>query len=120
MAQAGDGKARSEKRKREFRYSRRVTDHERQTFEDRAKAVGFGSGQEYLAAFISGEIGRGVKMQGIQTLGQLGKIGSNINQIAHAINSGKAETVSPSDVQVIRDAISAIEHVGSEIRELLK
>lgn len=122
MVVAGDGKYRSNKRKTTHQLSKRVTYDQFSDFEDRAEEAGFPDYQSYLTAFILGkvEIDTAQKRDIVRSLGHLGKIGSNLNQIAAAVNSGKLNSLEPDQIKTIDEILDAIEELGEEIREALK
>lgn len=122
MAKAGDGKPRSDKRRAEHRLSKRVTIHEFEEFEIRAAESGFSNGQEYLSAFIAGDIrlDAAIRKDTIRVLGELGKIGSNINQIAKAVNQGRIKSLDTHAVRALDETRTLIELLGQEIREALQ
>lgn len=122
MARAGDGKARSDRRLATARLSKRVTPAQLADFERRAREAGFKSGQEYLSAFVVGAVQMTVEHRkiGIKALGELGKIGSNINQIAKACNEGRVKHIDPVTAQELSDATIMIEKLGQEIRDSLR
>jgi mobilization protein NikA len=121
MARAGDGGERSSKRKRKHILSKRVDDGELAAFKSRAREAGFDDHRAYLSALILGA--EGFEQQDrtalIRALGELGKHGSNLNQIAHGINAGKVSALSASDIDLIRSARASVEDVASQIKEIL-
>lgn len=121
MAKAGDGKWRSDARKRNLRLQKRVDQAEMDAFTARALNAGFPDANEYLSAFVRGavEIDRRERHDMIRILGELGKHGSNLNQLAHAINAGKVSSLSPDDVTKIEAARSAVEKVSEMLREVI-
>lgn len=119
MARAGDGKPRSSKRRSNCVLRKRVTEAQRQEFAERAIRAGYGTAQEYLSAFITGDVGADVRQDMRLSLGHLGKIGSNVNQIAHSLNAG--ESVSAKLILAeINQTNAALERLASEIRAALK
>lgn len=122
MARAGDGKPRSEKRRATHRISKRVTETEWNAFQSRARAEGFESGQEFLNALILGETEvRNIQRRDLTViLGHIGKLGSNINQIARHLNSGKINKVRLEDMKLIADIPGQLDSFGRAIREMLK
>lgn len=122
MVKAGDGEWRSSKRKRENTLQKRVSDDELHAFKERAQKAGFKDHREYLTALIFGEEGfeRADRKSLIQALGELGKHGSNLNQIARALNIRNSKTLSKSDMQSIEDARAAVADVAAEIKEILE
>ena len=122
MARAGDGKPRSEKRRATHRISKRVTETEWNAFQSRARAEGFESGQEFLNALILGDTEvRNIQRRDLTViLGHIGKLGSNINQIARRLNSGKINKISVDDMNIITEIPSQLESFGRAIRDTLK
>lgn len=122
MAKAGDGKERSKKRRTTHQLYKRVTSDELEAFKRRSLDAGFASHQDYLTALISGEkdFERQVRQDLIKILGELGKNGSNLNQIAHAVNSGRLTALSADDLRKINEASAAVQDLGAQIREALK
>jgi len=55
----------------------------------------------------------------IRALGELGKHGSNLNQIAHSINVGKISALSATDIETIKSARASVEDVAAQIKGLL-
>lgn len=122
MATAGDGKERSSKRARQNILQKRLNDAELVSFKKRAAEAGFPDHRDYLAALIFGEAGfdRRERLDVIKVLGELGKHGSNLNQIAHAINSGKITALSDDDLRMIEDARTAVDDAAAMLKEALK
>ena len=122
MARAGDGKPRSNRRRTPHQLSKRVTAETLASFTERADSAGFADHQAYLTAFILGEVepDLAAKKDIVRSLGQLGKIGSNLNQMARAINAGRLRDLDPEDLQTIHDTRAAVEKIGAEIRAALK
>lgn len=116
MARAGDGKVRSDKRQADQRLTKRLTLTERADFEDRALMAGFSSGQAYLSAFILGQTGQEIRLQQIKALGHLGKVGSNLNQVAKRLNRSAAPELVWADLQLIAEVLEAVHALGAEIR----
>lgn len=121
MVKARDGKPRSERRQREHRLSKRMTREELQEFQIRAAESGFERHQDYLTAFVRGDIRlrAASRNDAIKALGLLGKIGSNINQIAKAANEGRIKHLDTRAADTLADAIRQIERIGRDIREAL-
>nr|WP_145111001.1 plasmid mobilization relaxosome protein MobC [Cereibacter sediminicola] len=99
----------------------RVTEEELLRFEARALAAGYGSANTYLSAFVRGDgqdhwIDR---KDAARILAALAKIGTNVNQIAHRFNAGRAWALAPEDRGIIDDAIKACEQVQRAIRSHL-
>lgn len=122
MARAGDGKVRSETRRASCRLSKRVTAGEFKAFKDRARKSGFQNAQEFLSAFVLGntEQANFKKRDMTLVLGHLGKIGSNMNQIARHLNSGKLKDVGDAERAALKASIAAIDNLGTALREKLK
>jgi hypothetical protein len=122
MAQAGDGKIRSERRRATHRLSKRVTQEEFQEFHIRSAEAGFEDAQDYLSAFIAGDIRlrAASRKDAIKALGELGKIGSNINQLAKAGNEGRIPHLDDRAAVALENATLLIEQLGEKIREALK
>jgi hypothetical protein len=91
MARAGDRKPRSNQRRRNIVLSMRVSEEELADFDDTARKNGFDDHKEYLVAFIRGRAHLRYKQNTElrEFVWQLSKIGTNINQIARAVNKGK-------------------------------
>ena len=121
MAKTGDGKKRSSQRRRQHTLQKRLNGRELASFIKRARDAGFDDHRDYLSALIAGKEGfeRQDRTALIRALGELGKHGSNLNQIAHAINSGRVSTLSIADRQVIESAGASVEEVASQIKEIL-
>lgn len=122
MAEAGDGKDRSNKRRRHHLLQKRVDDHELALFIERAHDAGFSNHQEYLGALINGDadFDRRERHDLVKILGELGKHGSNLNQISHGINSGRVTNLSPDDMKMIEEARKAVSDVAQELRGVLE
>ena len=122
MAKAGDGRDRSSKRQRNNILQKRVSDPELAVFVDRAHEAGFADHREYLSVLILGEalIQRTERSAMIRALGELGKHGSNLNQIARALNEDRAKSISVEDMKSIKDARAAVDDIASQIKEALK
>lgn len=122
MAKAGDGKLRSDQRRTDVRLSRRITTAPASALEVRASKSGFTSGKAYLDAFVLGDasIEAKVRKDAIRALGGLGKMGSNLNQIARRLNSENTAVLDSEDMKVIAAALVAVEAIGAEIRDALK
>ncbi|WP_139257489.1 plasmid mobilization relaxosome protein MobC [Natronohydrobacter thiooxidans] len=118
MARAGDGKKRSDSRKRHNLLQKRVNDAELAGFIARARKAGFQDHREYHDALISGDVGfdRRQRCDLLRILGELGKQGSNLNQLAHAVNSGRITALSADDLRVIHEARTAVENAAAQIR----
>jgi hypothetical protein len=122
MAKAGDGKPRSEMRRATHRLSKRLTDEELSMFQKRAVEAGFALCQDYLSSFISGDtrLQAANRKHMIKLLGELGKLGSNVNQIARALNQGRTNCLNSAALQTLEATRSLIEQLGKEIREALQ
>lgn len=124
MAQAGDGKKRSDKRRAHVRLTKRLTLKEAVDFEKQALAAGFRNGQEYLSAFMRGETTAAPTRKDMGSLiGHLGKVGGNLNQIARKLNEGRSPLVAKEVegvLEVINTTHAAVRVVGSGIRDALK
>lgn len=121
MARAGDGKPRSEKRKREHLVQKRVNDEELSRFIERAHVAGFEHHNDFLSAFILGdvEIERRERRELTKILGELGKQGSNLNQLLTAVHSGQISTLSDDELQAVRDTQAEIKAAGDLLRSIL-
>lgn len=122
MAKAGDGKERSGRRRRHHILQKRVDDDELARFIERSHDAGFTDHRDYLAALIAGDEGfdRRERLDLIRILGELGKQGSNLNQIAHGINAGRVTGITPDDIKKIEAAKMAVEGLGDQIRRVLQ
>lgn len=122
MAKAGDGKERSDKRKRGNILQKRVSDGELAEFIERGHDAGFSDHRDYHAALICGDVGfdRRERRDMIRILGELGKHGSNLNQIAHSINSGRVTNLSDDDLKMIQATRDAIDDTAAMLKEALK
>ncbi|AXQ95756.1 MobC family plasmid mobilization relaxosome protein [Cereibacter azotoformans] len=121
MARAGDGKTRSDKRRADRRLSKRVTEEEFLRFEARARAAGYESANAYLSAFVrsDGQDHWIDRKDAARILVALAKIGTNVNQIAHRFNAGRAWALALEDRRIIDDAIKVCEQVMRAIRSHL-
>lgn len=121
MARAGDGKSRSSSRRRHNLLQKRVGDEELDGFVARAHAAGFQDHRDYHAALISGDAGfeRRERHDLLRILGELGKQGSNLNQLAYAVNAGRLTAFTADDLRVIEEARIAVEAASAQIRSLL-
>ncbi len=122
MAKAGDGKPRSNKRRASHQLFKRVSADELDAFKKRAGDAGFKNHRDYLSAFVLSGSGldRDIRRTLIAGIGQLGKIGSNVNQIAKAINEGRVKRLNGDDLRVLNEAHEAVEAAAAEVREVLK
>ena len=121
MARAGDGKQRSNRRRRNNLLQQRLDDEELDRFIARALAAGYQDHRAYHAAFIYGqaEIDRRERHDLLRIHGELGKQGSNLNQLAYAVNAGRLTAVSADDRRVIDQTRIAVETATALIRALL-
>lgn len=121
MARAGDGKQRSSRRRKNNLLQKRLNDQELAEFIARAREAGFQDHRDYHAAFVfgEGELDRRERHDLLRIKGELGKQGSNLNQLAYAVNAGRLTILSADDLRVIQDALAAVEQASAEIRTLL-
>lgn len=121
MARAGDGKQRSNRRRRNNLLQQRVDDDELDRFISRARKAGYEDHRAFHAALISGDAGfdRRERHDLLRIKGELGKEGSNLNQIAHAVNTGRIAALTADDLRVIDQARIAVEAATALIRTLL-
>jgi hypothetical protein len=121
MARAGDRKARSNRRRRHNLLQKRVDDEELGQFVARARAAGFHDHRDFHAALIFGDAGfdRRERHDLLRIQGELGKQGSNLNQLAYAVNSGRIMAFTADDLRVIDEARIAVEAATALIRTLL-
>lgn len=121
MARAGDGTQRSNRRRRQNTLQKRVDDEELDRFIARAHAAGFQDHRDFHAALISGEVefDRRERHDLLRILGELGKQGSNLNQITYAVNAGRLTALTANDLRVIDETRAAVEAVAAQIRSLL-
>lgn len=122
MAKAGDGKPRSNKRRTPFRLTKRVTQEDLDAFKRRAAAAGFDSAQNYLSAFVLGDIQLRVakRQDATRAIGQLGAIGNNINQLARAANEGRIHSLDAQAGETLDQMRREIESLGRKIREAVQ
>ncbi|MCL3883894.1 hypothetical protein [Marivita sp. GX14005] len=121
MARAGDGAPRSNRRRRNNLLQKRVNDEELDRFIARAREAGFHDHRDYHGALISGEAGfdRRERHDLLRILGELGKHGSNLNQLAYAVNAGRLTALSADDLRGIHEARIAVEKAAAQIRAQL-
>jgi hypothetical protein len=121
MARASDGKPRSNRRKRQNLLQKRVDDGELADFIKRARKAGYEDHRDFLGALISGEAGfdRRERHDFLRIFGELGKQGSNLNQLAYAVNAGRLIAFTADDRRVIDQARIAVEKAAAQIRALL-
>jgi hypothetical protein len=107
MVKPGDAVPRSDNRQRRRQITVRVTDHERETLARRAEQHGYDAVGEYLRdAGIGGH--RTMKRDIGRAIGHLGKIGSNLNQIARVANT--TGEIDPDEARtVLADVDEAVE-----------
>ncbi len=99
MARANDGKKRSNERRAKLQLNKRVTPEELADFKERADAAGYSDHRAYLTAFITGKIKPDLAARkfAVLGLGHIGKVGSNLNQIARAANAGRLTGLEPEE-----------------------
>lgn len=121
MARAGDGKQRSNHRRKNNLLQQRVDDEELDRFIARARRAGFQSHRDYHAAFVFGdvELDRRERHDLLRIKGELGKQGSNLNQLTHAVNAGRLTVMSADDMRIIHATLTAVEQISTEIQALL-
>ena len=117
MADDRPSKSGTETRQRKRMLGVRVTDAEMAEIEEHASRAGLTPSSYARSVLLAAPAPRARRRPSIEAeamgrlLGELGKVGSNLNQIAHHMNAGRAE-VSPaaiaaalSDVADIRAAL---------------
>ena len=121
MARAGDGEQRSNRRRRQNLLQKRVDDDELEDFIKRARKAGYEDHRDFLGALISGEAGfdRRERHDLLRIKGELGKQGSNLNQLTFAVNAGRLTVMSADDRRVIDQARIAVETAAEQIRARL-
>ena len=121
MARAGDGEQRSNRRRRQNLLQKRVDDDELEDFIKRARKAGYEDHRDFLDALISGEAGfdRRERHDLLRIKGELGKQGSNLNQLTFAVNAGRLTVMSADDRRVIDQARIAVETAAEQIRARL-
>ena len=98
------GKSGSEKRERQPHIDFRVTETEKKEIADKAKAAGLDVGAYCRGLCLGDSKIRARRRPSVEAellarlLGELGKIGSNINQIAHKLNMDAP--VNPQDINL--------------------
>ena len=122
MARAGDGTRRSNRRRRHNLLQKRVDDEELVRFIARARQAGYEDHRDFHAALISGDAGfdRRERHDLLRIQGELGKQGSNLNQLAYAVNAGRLTVFSADNLRVIDEARIAVEAATELIRTLLR
>ena len=105
MARTADKKHRSEKRRATEFVQKRVTPAAYAAFAKRATEAGYDSPNDYLNAFVLGEelIQQRARQERIKILAELGKQGSNLNQIARALNKGQVSRLTRDDLRTLED-----------------
>lgn len=121
MARAGDGKQRSNRRKRQHLLQKRVDNDELNDFISRARKAGFQNHRDFLGALISGEAGfdRRERHDLLRIKGELGKQGSNLNRLIYAVNAGRITSLSADDMRIIHATLAVVEQASAEIRAQL-
>ena len=121
MARAGDGKQRSNRRRRHNLLQQRVDDEELAGFIARARKAGYEDHREFHGALISGDAGfdRRERHDLLRIHGELGKQGSNLNQLAYAVNAGRLTALSADDRRVIDQTRIAVEQATALLRTFL-
>lgn len=121
MARAGDGKQRSNRRRKNNLLQKRLNDQELAEFIARAREAGFQDHRDYHAAFVlgEGELDRRERHDLLRIKGELGKQGSNLNQLTYAVNAGRLTALTADDRRVIDQARITVEAAVAEIRALL-
>lgn len=116
MARAGDGKPRSDRRQRNITLAKRVSAEELADFDDCARRNGFDNHQEYLTAFVRGHIQLQYKQRAeLQAfVWQIAKIGTNINQIARAVNRGKL-ALDTEDIVILSETRDLLETIRADL-----
>ena len=105
MVKPGDGVRRSDSRNRNHKINVRVSDDERRTIQRRAYQHGYDCVGEYVRASAIG--GHKIERRDIgRAIGHLGKIGSNLNQIAKVANSDRStQNIDPYDARAVLDGV---------------
>ena len=121
MARAGDGEQRSNRRRRNNLLQKRLNDRELTEFIARAREAGFQDHRDYHAAFVFGEadLDRRERHDLLRIKGELGKQGSNLNQLTYAVNAGRLIVMSADDMRIIHATLAAVEQASAELRALL-
>ena len=121
MARAGDGKQRSNRRRRHNLLQQRVDDEELAGFIERAHKAGFQDHRDYHGALISGDVefDRRERHDLLRIHGELGMQGSSLNQLAYAVNAGRLTAVSADDLRVIDQTRIAVEQATALLRTFL-
>lgn len=106
----------SEKRARTSHITIRLTTDERATIDDDASRAGLTAGSYARGVLLRAPAPRQVRRPPIERrelvrlLGQLGHVGSNINQIARAANVGE-----PPEYEELADALSGLSRLRAAI-----
>ncbi|MEO3480300.1 hypothetical protein AAFO90_21875 [Phaeobacter sp. CAU 1743] len=97
-----------------------MDDWELAAFIARAREAGFQDHRDYHAAFVFGEaeLDRRERHDLLRIKGELGKQGSNLNQLTYAVNAGRLTALTADDRQVIDRARIAVETAAEQIRAL--
>jgi hypothetical protein len=98
-----------------------VDDEELERFIARAHEAGFHDHRDFHAALIFGDAGfdRRERHDLLRIKGELGKQGSNLNQLTYAVNAGRLTILSADDMRIIRATLCTVEQTAAEIRALL-
>ena len=122
MARAGDGKPRSNKRRASRQLYKRVTEAQFDAFNARARDAGYPDAPSYLGAFVLAgvDLDTTTRREIIRILGQLGKIGSNINQIAKAANEGRIRYLDEETADTLARMRAEVVALGEDLREKLR
>lgn len=117
MAKAGDGKPRSSKRRATKHVTKRMTPEAFADLERRAEQAGYPSGKAFLDAFVLGDahLTENRKRDLRRALGHLGKVGSNLNQLAHQANKGTLRGIGPDERRIIEETAAAVRTVSLDI-----
>lgn len=101
-------------------YQRRVDPEVREDFENRARQAGFENGNAMIDALICGKIRIDNRQRAelARFLGHLGKMGSNLNQIAHKLNSGQVIALS-SEPDLLDKILHEVRELAAEVRQAL-
>lgn len=115
----------SEKRKRSIVLTVRVSPEEAQTIRDMAERSGMSVGALVRRALLwtippRAQRRPAVEVQAVaRLLGQLGKIGSNLNQLAHYANAGRnlalAHAVEPALRELADMRLACLQALGHEV-----
>lgn len=104
----------SERRQRGRRITIRLTDAERAALDSAAERAGLSLGSHIRKVLLDAPLPRQARRPPIERtelarlLGQLGKIGSNINQLAREVNSEGAEAFDRIDFGQAQDDLAAM------------